>query len=436
MGSIGSIVAGWASAYQVVQAITLELQTQEELQNKAAGRGRRLGDAQAEIARSLFGQADYAQIQQVIEAVDRIAVENKLDRAIVLEEAKSTISATSGTLETRINETLQAFESLAPAFRGVEPELGDFAGVFLDFARQAKRTGMSMDEIRDLLLVTRSQIRVTDLEGLKNIVPALAAADISVKGGLSRKDQAAFIAFFASLGQRISDPTGELTRTATANLATVMKQFFPNIQEGEDVLFRRFQALTQLSEKQADAFFKALLGRGAVKPAVLGIATGQDPAGAASFADTLKAIENTDPRKVRDSLRFLETGTPQIRGNIAETAAANLAQELNQGREDLGRLRKILLEGDEETAGLAKLAEPDVFGAQTAGRLRRLISRLTEGEDVALAKEFAILEQRARSGSSQFPDPERAIQVLEEIRNGIDLLRPNNRNTPQPVEVP
>ena len=428
------------STYQVglgaVQLVTAEIERQRTISEGALERSQRIALAQRDIVVNLAGQINPDQLRTFSQEITKIAQEASIDVVKTLGEAGAVVSATASDFPERRPLVLQGFREAAELFRGREEDLSEFVGTFLDFSRTAQQAvGLTPTESLALLLQAQSQIRITDIANLPNLVPALAAVDVTSGGQPSRESLIAGVAAFGAIGARLSETRGETTRTTVANLARVLREFFPETPQFAD----RFQAFLDAPDKLQTEVIDALLGKGATKPVVEELLTALGPA-----ERTFRSIRESfriNPQAVLDTVQLLNQGTDELRTQRQLQSVQNLsAQRIDP---ELAFVRRILFEGDPSQGVPGVLRGVPGFDPDPGG-VRFLIERLIAGPRAAgraaigrrLLNEFGVgvtgdLDEIA------FPDnaPESARARFDELIGVLRELQPNNNTRPPAIEV-
>jgi hypothetical protein len=223
-------------------------------------------------------------------------------------------------------------------FRDEPQSLGAFGGSVADFMRSTGETDAK--KAVAFMMSVQEQGRFSDLNAMKQVMPALANAGIV--GGKDQMESARQAgAFFGAFGKRTGDVDAALTKTATVKMMTGIEKAVP---EGRD-LFERIDILRRDQERRGK-FLKEGGFEGA-EPVIRELLSDSSSIMARSMAEAYAGIQGSVPAYER-KVKQLENVTPAL-------AHAGAMGEL----ENIGNTSDLTDETSSSKAVVAKaLAKP------------------------------------------------------------------------------
>lgn len=359
------LVGAYASLNMAIGKVLQAMDKQQQLAAKATGEKVSIAAAQQQLAVNL-GSNDSTVTRSVIGRVQRMAVAQGIDEAQAISEAAKLFSATEGAPdERRIKPVLEMMRAIAPLARTSPEMLSGFGGPSFDIAKSIPNT--SPKDALALMLNLGSQSRITDMANFKNLVPAVAAGSQMFADLPEAKRRRALLetmAINAALTSIMGDDTGEVSRTTTANLNSVMQEVVGDRGKGLSP-FELREAIAN-DDRLKRKFEKNVRGRSYTKEVqaalISGIVAGKSD-------DILEQIKNPFDQARFDFLSGGQGSTAEIK-DMTRLAIANTTQrELlrgNMGR--IGDAQALLFGGqfgDKEIPGFFEATRPIGVGGST-----------------------------------------------------------------------
>lgn len=366
MGRWGQRVAAIATSYVTLSAamsqINKMLQQQIDLQNTANQSTMSVADATTSLAVNVGPRVSDARFRQIVERGKSLGRKG-FGEADALSAIGQMFSATEGAVDdARINRVMRVFELSERMFRAPEKRqgLGAFGGAALDVMKGIP--GMTPEQAVSLMVGIQSQARITDVANLKNIVPSIVAAQVARPNAPAWQNSMQQAAIAAALSGRIGDDTGELSRTASANLTAVVSQMAP--QFGNLPIMDALREI-QKDPKLRDSIKKELRGRIFTKLAQSEFLNETGANDAISFLMSESILNEITPTQ-NEMSRFHErlvSGTGDVRrASTIRTASVNQQARIRQQYADRGAIYAMLFGGE-----IGDEVVPGAFNAEQRG---------------------------------------------------------------------
>lgn len=341
---------GWLGIQGAVSIVTRAFAKQREILEGVATAQTTLAQAQADLIAQLQG-VDPQRRRQFLQEIVELGPQVGIKPSILTQQVSELFTATTGGFEDRRKTVLETLNQVAPLFLTKPQEIGDFGGAFQAFLQTAKAEGVGLSDADafSLFLQARSQARISSIEKLKNIVPAIKAIEVAGEGAATLKDLKAGIAAFALIGSRAEDPEGEKTRTAIVKLVQVLEDRFPDLG-----FLEQLQATAGLSEAQQKELFKPLSALRGIGPVVRDILSGRRQAEFQEILDSLK-ISADQSAELR---RALLTDTEALRENTRTAGATAAAEAALMDRTSAGAVQRRLFGGPQGPGALDAIGLP------------------------------------------------------------------------------
>jgi hypothetical protein len=218
------MVTGVVGLGAIVSSIRAAMAEAQQLRDEVYGKQVTVGQAQAQMM-AMLGPVSETEAQRFSQQVDGVATETRFaDQATLYGAAGDILSATAGNQEM----TVEILRQVAPIMRQQPAQLAEFGGAVADLATiQGAETDEEIKAVISTVLATLGQARITSLGAFKEAAAAVAGAtQLDTGEDRSRAIREAGAAF-AAIGGAIKDPTGSLTKTATAELAKQLETLLP-----------------------------------------------------------------------------------------------------------------------------------------------------------------------------------------------------------------
>lgn len=343
---VASIVTSYATLSTAINQINKALQKQIELQNTANQSTMSVADATTSLAVNVGPRVSDARFRQIVERGKSLGRKG-FGEADALSAIGQMFSATEGAVDdARINRVMRVFELSERMFRAPEKRegLGSFGGAALDVMKGIP--GMTPDQAVSLMVGIQSQARITDVANLKNIVPSIVAAQVARPQAPAWKNAMQQAAIVAALSGRIGDDTGELSRTASANLTAVVSNMAP--QYGNLPIMEALREI-QKDPKLRDSIKKELRGRIFTKLAQSEFLNESGANDAISFLMSESILNEISPTE-NEMARFqqrLVSGTDDVRrASTIRNASVNQQSRIRQQYADRGATYAMMFGGE------------------------------------------------------------------------------------------
>jgi len=409
------MAAGYATLQMAISNVNQAIQEEIRLQQIATRSESSVAAGQAAILSNLVGQGTQAQKVAIAAQVGELSRTTGIQEGLLATQASELISATSGDFETRAALVMDVLEKAAPFFRTKPEESGAFAGAVVDVQRSLG--GAGVDEALALMLVAQSQARITSIEELKNLAPALVAADVTSTDDDPVKTAKLAAAIFAAVGARMGDPEGATTKTAVAGLISVLEQRIPK-ELGLTNLEERLAYAISHPEFTKKEIIPHLIGRAATKPILRELLEGGETF-AAVGAVNQALLSGLTGKDIEAERQFIASGTKELERDTRNRIIAAENDKLNRGlRAGKGAAYERLFGGTERVEiGSLEAKGTDLFGRQLG---KGIYIGLTEAAQVKGETAEQVVEALDETGEL---DAVRGLRMIPGLGSIISALQ-------------
>lgn len=245
--NIIGMVASTVSFRSALSLVTSELERQKQLADESRFATLKLAEAQAGMVRNLGPNATKADIAFMESGLAKISTDTGVSQAALSVASGAALSGAQGNKE------------IALAVVGeVAKILADSPSEMAEIANKAPgiMTAMGTDDPKTALAWMQAVMGVAPLvkpEAFKHYSKAIASGAVTQKGVDFVEATSATGALLSGIGIRLTDDTGELTKSAVNRLQTILEQVIPE-QMSHIERVRRIQESPSLQKKAMEAF--------------------------------------------------------------------------------------------------------------------------------------------------------------------------------------